>query len=106
MRFCLSFFKPSVLTVAAACRCDNCSFHGNTAAGTDPWGGPHGGAIFNHNIYGSVILQNPKFSGNSPSVSDDCSCAGYCSPSSCSERCKNADGGALKCCVCSGDGCP
>ncbi len=58
--------------------CANCTWEHNTAVGADPPGGPHGGAIFNHNIYGSVILESPTFIGNTPSVGDDCSCAGYC----------------------------
>jgi hypothetical protein len=90
--------------------CLNCTFANNTAAGSDPFGGPHGGAIFNHNIYGSVTLENPTFIGNSPSVEDDCSCAGYCKQrgdgANCSQYCANAEGGSMKCCVCSGVGCP
>ena len=90
--------------------CLNCTFNNNTAAGSDPWGGPHGGAIFNHNIYGSVTLENPKFVGNSPSMHDDCSCSGYCKENgigaNCSQYCKNALGGPMKCCVCTGEGCP
>lgn len=81
--------------------CANCTFQGNTAAGSF---GPYGGSIFNHNIYGSVILESPKFIGNTPSVADDCSCAGYCAPGQCSEYCQQAGGGALKCCVCTYSG--
>ena len=85
--------------------CANCTFFGNRAA-TNSNGDTYGGAIYNHNIYGSVILEFPKFGENTPSVGDDCSCAGYCEPGQCNDYCEKADGGALKCCVCSGEQCP
>ena len=52
--------------------CANCTFFGNIAA-TNSNGDTYGGAIYNHNIYGSVILEFPKFGGNTPSIGDDCS---------------------------------
>lgn len=87
--------------------CKGCTFDGNTAGSADPWGGPHGGAIFNHNIYGSIVLDAPTFRNNTPAAADDCKCEGYCKENvNCSSYCNNCVGGPLKCCVCSGAGCP
>jgi len=60
--------------------CKNCVFKGNEASA--------GGAIYNLNIYGSIILEDPTFSGNTPSANADC------------------HSNALGCCICQGSGCP
>merc|ERR1719272_1290394 len=87
-------------------QCANCTFHNNTAHGSGIY--DQGGAISNHNFYGSVVLASPTFTGNTPSPVDDCKCAGYCTgpppKGNCSAGCDNDPGGALKCCVCSDGG--
>ena len=95
-------------------QCAGCTFQNNTAHGNGIY--DHGGAISNHNFYGSVVLDAPTFTDNTPSPGDDCKCAGYCTglapTGNCSAGCANDPGGPLKCCVCSvgdegtGGGCP
>lgn len=82
--------------------CKGCTFLNNTAEPA-PWGAPHGGAINNFNQFGSVVLDAPTFRTNVPSVVDDCKFEGCCSNSS---YCSKCNGGPLRCCVCSGEGCP
>jgi len=84
--------------------CKGCTFSNNTAEPA-PWGPAHGGAINNFNQFGSVVLETPTFRANVPSVVDDCKFEGCC-PQTNSSDCSTCNGGPLRCCVCSGEGCP
>lgn len=101
--------------------CANCTWRNNTVKAEG--GHAAGGAMFNHNLYGSVVLESPTFVQNTPPPSDDCKCGGcwtraakpptcpsapaaYCSAACIDTVHKLCDARPLKCCTCSGSGCP